>query len=162
MPRVNCLILKDSRVLMKRVSSEDTQTLGLPEAVVKSGESPLAACIRLAEQATGWRLVPSCVAVLLLGADQESGEYYLSFIAQAANEHEVSAVGDFEWIQVADVGSMDVVSRRDRELVPLLLSSHGPVSVVVHVEGSHAAAALGPASRIDPARLSPLVFAEAT
>jgi ADP-ribose pyrophosphatase YjhB (NUDIX family) len=164
MPTVNCLILRDSRLLMKRRTPGELQTPGLSliEGSVNAGESPLAACVRLVEEDTGWRLMPSCVAVLLFGSDNESGEYCLSFIAQAAREQEVLAAHHLEWVQVSELGSREDVTKLDRELVPLLLSSHSPISVVVHLRDSPATAALGPISPIDPARLSPLVFAEVT
>jgi ADP-ribose pyrophosphatase YjhB (NUDIX family) len=160
MPSVNCLILKDGRLLMKRRTHGKVQAPGLSliEGLVKSGESPLAACVRLVEQDTGWRLIPSCVAVLLLGADNESGEYCLSFIAQAAGEQVPK--DHFEWIQVSELAAREDVTKLDRALVPVLLSSHSPVSVVVHLNDSPGVATLGAISRIDPARLSPLVFAE--
>jgi ADP-ribose pyrophosphatase YjhB (NUDIX family) len=161
MPSVNCLILRDSRLLMKRPSLGEVPApvLSLIEGPVKSGESPLAACVRLVEEDTGWRVMPSCVAVLLLGSDNESGEYCLSFIAQAASKQRFLPAAHFEWVKISDLASREDVTKLDRELVPLLLSSHSPISVVVHVKDSPATAALGAISLVDPARLSPLVFA---
>ena len=161
MPSVNCLILKDNGLLMKRRSEASLPEPGLSliEGPVNSGESPLAACVRLVEKDTGWRLLPSCVAVLLMGVDDHSNDYCLSFIAQAVIEGEALPAGDFEWVPVDALSSREDVARLDRELVPLLLASHGPMSVVVHGDDT-TAARLGAVSSIDPARLSPLVFAE--
>lgn len=167
MPTVECLITRDGRLLMsRRPQGKSGAGMLLPiGGPVEPGESPLQACLREVREETGLHVSPSCVAVIFNEAPGQTIDYRLTFVADApAGEPVPGAAGSLEWVDLSELTGRDDVPAHDRELIPRLLASSGPLAVVLDVDTSTDpwTRRLRDISPIDPARLGPLVFGVTT
>ncbi len=165
MPTVDCLIVRSGRLLMVRRPQGKTQPgMLLPiGGKVGPGESPLQACLREVREETGLHVAPSCAAVIANLTSGLAAGYGLTFIAElpAGENPSEGTEAELEWVALSDLPSRQDVPELDRELIPRLLASGRPLSVIVDVDTStepHTRRVVA-VSGIDPARLSPLVFA---
>jgi ADP-ribose pyrophosphatase YjhB (NUDIX family) len=168
MPTVDCLIVKDGKVLMLPSGGGEgaSETLVPVRGRVQGGEYPLQACARLVKEKTSLHVNPSCVGVVVDESEGHSGEYCLAFVAELSPAEDPSAATreGFRWLPFGQVGQAEGVAVLDREVIPALLTSDRPLEVVLTLDET------GPALRrrvlnilpVDPARLSPLVFAVTT
>jgi ADP-ribose pyrophosphatase YjhB (NUDIX family) len=155
MPNFECLVtLKDS-LLMIEGGQELNQLLPI-QGIVRSGESPLAACAREVHDRTGFHISPSCAGVIYAGADAEH-DYTLVFIADAPAAAANVTGSALRWVDLHALKEHDAVPPLHREMVPLLLTADGPL--VVFLDGSEEEPTLRDSAPIPHARLSPLVFA---
>jgi hypothetical protein len=108
------------------------------------------------QQNTALHVSPSCVALVVRVSPGHLIDHGLVFVCDVA-EPETPAPSRFEWVSADEMENHTKIADIDRKLIPRLLTSDHPLSVVLGVEdgGSHILAI----SAIDPARLSPLVFA---
>jgi hypothetical protein len=131
---------------------------------VEAGESPLEACAREVRQWTGFHANPSCVALISSLTQGHELDYHLAFVIEAPEEAlDVPLKGDAEWVLVDGLAGREDVPALERELLPQLLGSHLPVSVVIELDSATEPPTkkLVDISPIELARLSPLVFAVA-
>ena len=155
MPTIECLITRDEKLLLVR----DADGALLPlRARVAAGEAPIEACVHQARRLTGLTLTPSCVALIFDESPETAADYRLVFVAAAPG---ATAAGDFEWLTLEELDRQTDVPALERELIPRLLMADGPLAVVVDVDASTQPPVqrLQAVTAIDPARISPLIFA---
>jgi ADP-ribose pyrophosphatase YjhB (NUDIX family) len=160
MPTIHCLVVNSGRVLLDR----RRDVLRPIREPVNSGESPLEACLRAVREETGWKVNPSCVALISTLAEGHELDYSLVFVADAPEAGALPEKGEFEWVAADDIPKREDIGELNREIIPELLGSGQPVAVVLEVVGAGSEPAerrLVDITPIDLARLSPLVFAVA-
>jgi ADP-ribose pyrophosphatase YjhB (NUDIX family) len=163
MPSIECLIVREGRLLLLREASRDGTRPGrlLPvEARVQPGETPIGACVRHTREQTGFVVTPSCVALTFDESAETSTDYCLTFVADAPEGQEPAAA-EALWLSLAELESHQDVPPLQRDLIPRMLTADQPVAIVLDVDTTRQppVRSLRMVSEIDPARLSPLVFA---
>ncbi len=159
MPAVECLIHRRDLVLLVRDAGA-SPALRAVGGAVRDGESALAACARHVREQTGLHVSPSCVAIVVEELSASPADYHLTFVAECPQQDWQPPAG-LEWVAYHELAGRDDLSELDRELMPELLSSGAPVTALVDIDvstepPSRRLRAIAP---VDPARLSPLVFA---
>ena len=158
MPSVECLIHRSEFVLLAR--AEPAGPLAAIGGPVRAGESPLAACVRQVREQTGLQVSPSCVAIVVEEISDNPTDYHLTFVAECPDPRWQPGDG-LEWVPYGEIPRRPGISDLDRQLLPELLSSGAPVTVLIDIDASTQPPrrSLKGIMPIDPARLSPLVFA---
>ena len=163
MPAVECLIVRNKCVLLMHRIQETTRSSMLVQIGddVQSGESAIECCLRRVRQVTGFQVAPSCAAVIMTVTPGKGTDYSLTFVAEGpAQEPAQRSAGILEWVALSELSERDDVSELDRQLIPRILSSSEPITVLVDVDMTRPPTRrVAEISTIDPARLSPLVFA---
>lgn len=161
---VDCLISRGDRVLLRRSTLDGVLA---PELLPLAGtpyhgESPIHACVRIAREQASLQVSPSCAAVLLHAGPNLPVDYRLAFIAQLLqNGPAPSPEDEFAWVTIDELIARPDVPEFERRLLPQLITVGTPIEVIVQIDASKqpAARSIGQIAPIDPARLSPLVFA---
>ena len=161
MPTIECLIIQGDRLLLTR--QEDDVKDGILQPIsgrVEPGEIPLHACNRVVLKETGFKLSSSCAAVILNEEAHEDVGYRLVFVAELAASSVIDdqSGSNLEWVPVSQLDSNAELSSLNKALLPKVLATAAPLAVVL-AEQADGSRAVQEASPIDPARLSPFVFA---
>jgi ADP-ribose pyrophosphatase YjhB (NUDIX family) len=163
MPSIECLIVRDGRVLMLRSAADGARpgVLKPVEAKVEAGETPIEACVHHVREQTGLTVTPSCVALTFDETPETSTDYCLTFVADAPEGESPVAAVEPVWLTVDEVAEREDVPALQRELIPQMLMAEAPVAIVLDVDRSTQPPTrrLNMITALDPARLSPLVFA---
>ena len=109
---------------------------------------------------TGLQLSSSCAAVILNEEPNEGTGYRLVFVAELAARSVIDDQSrtNLEWVPVNQLGSNSELSSLNRELIPKVLATASPLAVILETQAD-GSRVIQEASPIDPARLSPFVFA---
>lgn len=156
MPKVECLVTRNDSLLMESSPASNSSFLPLG-ADVRRGESPLEACIRAVQERTGFHVSPSCAGVVYAAEDSEH-DYTLVFVADAPESALTPGKG-LRWVDLPGFPHYADIPPLHRQLVPLILTSDGPVVIVL--DGNGESPQVKEHALIPHARLSPLVFAVA-
>ena len=108
MPTIECLIIQGERLLLTR--REDDAAEGVLRPIsgrVEPGEIPLHACNRVVLEETGFRLSPSCAAVILNEEPNQVAGYRLVFVAELAAGSVIANQdgSHLEWVPVDQLDS---------------------------------------------------------
>ncbi len=159
MPRIECLVVHESRLLLTRrpPSERVADSLRPISGEVEEGEVPLHASTRIIAGETGLQITPSCAAVIL--NDDAAASYCLIFVAEIPSETlSRSSTSTLEWVPLNEVATRLDLSELNRALIPTVLGVSAPIVVALDV-GPDGAQRIKETAPIDLARLSPLVFA---
>ncbi len=160
MKSVVCILTRKGEVLLLRGEGEMLTAL---ETEVRAGESPIEASVRVIKEQTGQLLSPSCAGLYFRLKPGHLTDDGLAFVAEVPAEKVVSGslAGEQEWVALGSIRSRADVSSSDQQLIVRFLSADHPL-VVILAEGENAEPAAESevaVSALDPAVLSPLVFA---
>lgn len=160
MKSVECFLTHEEEVLMLR---GDDQMLTPLVTEVRAGESPIEASVRVIFEQTGLHLSPSCAGLYFRLKPGHLTEDGLAFVADVADKRTVTSVaaGKQEWVGVEGISSRSDVSPSYQQQTARFLAADHPLAVVL-AEGEDSETSGGSkvaVSSLDPAVLSPLVFA---
>ncbi len=130
---------------------------------VRAGESPIEASVRVIAEQTGLHPSPSCAGLYFRLRPGHLTEDGLAFVAEVSVEAELSnpAARNHEWVGLGSISNRSDVSSSDQQQTARFLAADHPL-VVVLAEGEKTPASgesQVAVSSLDPAVLSPLVFA---
>ena len=160
MKSVECFLTHGDNILMLR--GEDGMLTPLMTEV-GVGESPIEASVRVIVEHTGHRLTPSCAGLYFRLKPGHVTEDGLAFVAEVTGQNFASeeSAKNREWVKVVGISDRDDVSASYHLLITRFLAADHPLVVVLasgddpQAEGESQVAV----SSLDPAVLSPLVFA---
>ncbi len=160
MKSVECFLTRRDDVMMLR--GED-QMLTPLVTEVRSGESPIEASVRLIAEQTGLHLSPSCAGLYFRLKPGHLTEDGLAFVAEIAADVELSnPLGNNpEWVELASISTKSDISPSYQQQTARFLAADHPLVVVLAdgEETQSSGESTVAVSSIDPAVLSPLVFA---
>ena len=153
-----CVLRNKDRVLLSRDGQGKLRLIG---GQVQPGQSALQACVKAIETTVHHRLMPSCAGLFFVANPGHLEDYGLAFVAEAPDP-EPTVDATQEWVALNDLDSRTDLNPVDRELIPALLATDYPVTIVLapDLESDPIRMRVVAALAIDGAVLGPFVFAE--